>query len=211
MSHSLTPRDLDVLDALTLRVRMLTLRQVAEIWWPNGRNVRRARIRLDFLVAAKLIEIHRVNAHPPLPVAQPLLVWEPSTAPPNFEQLAAICHSRWRKPSVPVSICVASTVAANAQGSASGGLPRGQRRNHDLRIASVYSSYRRLQPHLTGFWIGNHSFHTESAPFKTPDAVLQHPLGQLIRVINSIGRSSVEQIHRFHVQCETHQLPYELW
>ena len=70
MTLTLTDRDLELLDVLTLRVRLLTLRQVTELWWPNGENQRCARRRLECLEAAKLIEIHRVNAHPLLPVTE---------------------------------------------------------------------------------------------------------------------------------------------
>ncbi len=38
MMLTLTERDLDLLDALTLRVRLLTLRQVTELWWPTART-----------------------------------------------------------------------------------------------------------------------------------------------------------------------------
>ena len=71
MMLTLTERDLDLLDALTLRVRLLTLRQVTELWWPTGENQRCARRRLECLEVAQLIEIHRVNAHPLLPVTSP--------------------------------------------------------------------------------------------------------------------------------------------
>lgn len=40
MTLTLTDRDLELLDVLTLRVRLLTLRQVTELWWPNGENQR---------------------------------------------------------------------------------------------------------------------------------------------------------------------------
>ena len=36
MMLTLTQPDLDLMDALTLRVRLLTLRQVTELWWPTG-------------------------------------------------------------------------------------------------------------------------------------------------------------------------------
>ena len=140
MTLSLTSRDLDLLDTLTLRVRLLTLRQVTELWWPSGDNQRCARRRLDWLSAAKLVEIHRVNAHPLLPVTSPLFAWQPGETEPDCEQLAESCRERWNKPAVPMTVCVAAPLAANLLGSTARGVPNRDHRNHDLRLASVYAA-----------------------------------------------------------------------
>ena len=211
MTLSLTSRDLDLLDTLTLRVRLLTLRQITELWWPTGKNQRCARRKLECLMEAKLVEIHRVNAHPLLPVTSPLFAWQPGDAEPECEQLAESCNKRWNRPTVPMTVCVAAPLAANLLGSTACGVPHRDHRNHDLRLASVYAAYRLQWPKLAALWIGEHGLPKAGHRIKDPDAFLRHNNGQLLRVIESAGRYSAAQVQSFHDHCEAHELPYELW
>ena len=211
MTLTLTSRDLELLDALTLRVRLLTLRQVTELWWPNGENQRCARRRLESLEAANLIEIHRVNAHPLLPVRSPLFAWQPGDAEPDCEALEESCRERWNKPAVPMTVCVAASLAANLFGSTARGVPHRDHRNHDLRLACVYAAYRRQKPQLAAMWVGEHGLPKAGHRVKDPDAFLRHESGQVICVIESAGRYSEVQVQSFHDHCEAHELPYELW
>jgi len=211
MNLSMTSRDMDLLDALTLRVRLLTLRQVTELWWPTGENQRCARRRLESLAAADLIEIHRVNAHPLLPVTNPLFAWKPGEVEPDFEQMAGKCRNRWNRPAMPMTVCVAGRLAANLMGSTARGVPHRDHRNHDLRLASVYAAYRQQRPRLAAFWIGEHGLPKAGYRIKDPDAFLRQPDGKLLRVIESAGRYNARQIQNFHDHCEANELPYELW
>ena len=210
MTLCLTSRDLDLLDTLTLRVRLLTLRQVTELWWPTGENQRCARRRLECLATAKLVEIHRVNAHPLLPVRSPLFAWQPGDADPDCEQLAESCK-RWIRPAVPMTVCVAAPLAANLLGSTACGVPHRDHRNHDLRLASVYAAYRRQKPLLAALWVGEHGLPKAGHRIKDPDAFLRRKDGRVVRVIESAGRYSEVQVQSFHDHCEANELPYELW
>lgn len=211
MTLTLTERDMDLLDVLTLRVRLLTLRQVTELWWPTGENQRCARRRLEGLASENLIQLHRLNVHPLLPVTNPLFAWTPGEAEPDFEQVAALCSDRWTRPAVPMTVCVAANLAANLLGSSACGLPHRDHWNKDLRLASVYATYRLQRPTLAAMWIGEHSLPKAGYRIKDPDAFLRSENGQTLRLIQSAGRYSQSQVRSFHEHCETHQLPYELW
>ena len=211
MTLTLTHRDLDLLDALTLRVRLLTLRQVTELWWPTGENQRCARRRLDALAEAQLVEIHRVNAHPLLPVTSPLFAWQPGDAEPDSEELAEKCQKRWNRPALPMTVCVAAPLAANLMGSTARGVPHRDHRNHDLRLASVYVAYRQQCPQLAALWIGEHGLPKAGYRIRDPDAFIRRDDGKLLRVIESAGRYDVSQVQNFHDHCEANELPYELW
>jgi hypothetical protein len=211
MTLTLTERDMDLLDVLTLRVRLLTLRQVTELWWPTGENQRCARRRLECLVSAKLIQMHCVNAHPLLPVTSALFAWEPGDAEPDCEQLAARCSQRWNRPAVPMTVFVAAPASANLLGSSACGLPHRDHWNHDLRLAAVYTAYRLQRPGLAAMWIGEHGLPKAGHRIKDPDAFLRHQSGQIVRVIESAGRYGESQFQSFHEHCEAHDLPYELW
>ena len=68
-----TLRDLQILEALTVKVRMLTVEQIAETWWPPGRyQVTNARRRMVRLVRAKLVLRYRINIHPRIPLNAPV-------------------------------------------------------------------------------------------------------------------------------------------
>ena len=211
MTLSLTSRDQDLVDVLTLRVRLLTLRQITELWWPRGENQRCARRRIASLASANLIEIHRVNAHPLLPVISPLFAWKPGDGEPNREQLAEKCRSRWTRPTIPMTVCVAGRLAANVMGSTARGVPKCEHINHDLRLSSVYIAYRLQRPQLAALWIGEHALPKAGYRTKDPDAFLRSRDGKLLRVIESSGRYSVTQVQSFHDHCESNQLSYELW
>lgn len=211
MTLTMTERDMDLLGVLTLRVRLLTLRQVTELWWPTGENQRCARRRLEGLASAKLIQIHRVNAHPLLPVTSPLFAWAPGDAEPDCEQLATRCSRRWNRPAVPITVCVATPTSANLLGSSACGLSHRDHFNHDLRLAAVYTAYRLQRPMLASMWIGEHGLPKAGHRIKDPDAFLRHKNGQIVRVIESAGRYSESQVQSFHDHCEAHDLSYELW
>jgi hypothetical protein len=211
MTLALTHRDLDVLETLTRRVRLLTVQQVAQLWWPEGNCQRPARCRLERLSMANLIELHRVNAHPLLPVKAPLFAWQPGEVEPDFEQLAECCRDRWNKPEVPMTVCVAARLAANLLGSTARGVPKREFRNHDLRLASVYVAYRLQRPQLAALWIGEHALPKAGYRIKDPDAFLRQPNGDVVRVIESAGRYDAARVENFHEHCEANELPYELW
>jgi hypothetical protein len=211
MTLALTSRDLDLLETLTLRVRLLTVRQVAQLWWPGGQNQRQARRRLERLAAANFVEMHRINAHPLLPVTRPLFDWQPGGDEPDNERLAAQCRGRWTKAAVPMMVCVAAALTANLLGSTARGIPPREHRDHDLRLASVYAAYRSHQPSLAALWTGEHGLPKAGYRIKDPDAFLCDGDGKVLRVIESTGRYSAAQIQSFHEHCEANSLPYELW
>jgi hypothetical protein len=211
MTTHLTIRDLDLLDVLTRRVRLLTLSQIAELWWPDGKNQQCPRRRMEALARSELIEIHRVNTHPLLPVTTPLVMWKPGDERPNVEHVAERCRTRWNRAAVPVTVCVASPKTAHLIGSTAHGMPPQVHRDHDLRLASVYAAYRKYQPELASLWMGVHSLPKAGFRIKDPDASLRNADGTVIRVIESAGRNSASQIQKFHHHCEAHELPYELW
>jgi hypothetical protein len=208
---NLTERDLDLVETLTRRVRLAAVTQVAMLWWPETRGLSTARSRLRCLVAAGLIERHFVNAHPLLPVTRPLVAWKPGDDDPDTEHVAAIIRNRWREPSVPTEICVASAAAANIFGSTARGLPALEHRDHDLRLASVYFHFRAARPRQAKLWTGEHALPKAGYRVKDPDAFLVNANGDAVRVIESAGRYSVHQVAAFHEHCSDHELPYELW
>ncbi len=208
---TLTERDMDLLTTLTLRVRIMTPRQIASVWWPDGRSLCQTVRRLQKFQHAGLVEQHIVNAHPLLPATRPLFAWRPGTPEPDCERVAERCRVRWNRPRRPLAVCVASRKAAGMFGSSGRGLPPNEHRDHDLRLASVYVSYRQHRRQLARLWVGEHGLPKAGYRIKDPDAFLVESDGTVRRVIESAGRYSARQVESFHEHCVEHELPYVLW
>ena len=89
MTLSLTARDLDLIETLTCRVRLLTVGQAAELGWPNSVGRRTALQRLQQLAKSDWLELHIINAHPLLPVGKPVFTWQPDGPEPDVELVVA--------------------------------------------------------------------------------------------------------------------------
>ena len=208
---TLTPRDHELLETLTLRVRMLSVRHVASGWWPMTHSTETAQRRLRRLEEARLLELHRINAHPPLQADSPLFAWQPGDNEPDSRTVSDHARHRWNQPAQPTEICVASPLAAGLFGSTARGLPHQEHRDHDLRLADVFVRYRNQASHLAAVWVGEHALPKAGYRIKDPDAFLQDQQGRILRVIESAGRYSPAQVESFHEYCAELSLPYELW
>jgi hypothetical protein len=208
---TLTPRDIDLLQSLSNHIRILSVDHIAAIWWPDAKNQRTTRHRLGELKHWGWIMQYTVNAHPPLPVTSPLFTWMPGTSGPDAERIACESRARWSQPSCPTEICVATPVTAGLFGSATRRLPPPEHRDHDLRLAAVYTYYRTHRRQMTNLWVGKHALPKVGYQQKSPDAVLRDSDGRVIGVIHSAGRYHTAQVESLHSYCVENNLPYELW
>lgn len=206
-----TRRDLDIVETLTRRVRLLSIDQVARIWWPQARSRRVVRRRLRRLVAAGLIARTIANVHPLFDLRRPLATWSSGEEEPDFVQVALQARTRWHSPSVPSELFYATRLAANLYGSSAGHLPELNHRDHDLLLGQVYLVFRKARPADARQWIGEDTRPKAGYRIKDPDAFLVDDDGKLLRVIESAGRYSTAQVASFHDHCVEYGLPYELW
>lgn len=211
MSGSWTPRDWDIAETLTRRVRLLSLGQIRSLWWPRAKSFRIVRRRLRKLVAGGLIQSALVNAHPPLDIQRPLVRWRPGETEPDFEPIAQWAQSRWPKAAIPQTVFFASRLMANVFGSSAGQLPPLDHRDHDLLLGEVYTLYRTQWPVEARQWVGEDSLPKAGYRIKDPDAFLVSETGRVWRVIESAGRYSARQCLSFHAYCAERNFPYELW
>ena len=209
MSLSVTPRDQELLVALTRCVRMLSTRQTTLLWRkPLGsRWVLR---RLRQLAAAQLIQLHTINIRELIPMT-PLFRWKPGNSEPEFREVANRARTRWPKAAQPTMVCVASPMTANMMGSAACNLPRLEQRDHDLLLAEVFERYHAENPNVTDQWQGEHTRPKAGYRIKDPDVFLSDSHGRVIQVIESAGCYSARQVESFHDYCAECSLPYELW
>lgn len=207
-----TERDLDIVETLALRVRILSLEQIAAGWWsPSNRQRASAQRRLVHLLRGGLLEQYVLPAHPLLTLEKPLFRWEPDDAPPAYEAVAWQLQRRWTEPSQPTTALTASKLAANLFASYAGKRLDPQHATHDLHVGEVYLWYCRNEPAGARAWLGEDAFPKAGYRIKDPDAFLVNDDGSPIRVIEFGGRYDARRVADFHQHCFERDLPYEIW
>ncbi|MEX2186047.1 MAG: hypothetical protein WD875_04600 [Pirellulales bacterium] len=210
----LTPRDLEIIETLNMRVRMLTLGDLTATWWNLGVSGRKnAAGRLRQLVRAGFLGRADVLAQPMLTLGGPEYAWFPGESPTRFGPLAWRLQSRWSGFPRRTSVYFATARAVDLFG---GGAP-GRIKNlcqvtHDLHVGTVFLAYRRRWPADAANWIGEDSFtdrrrHRQ----KIPDALLVNPDGEPYRAVEFGGSYSAHRLSAFHEHCRDRGLPYEIW
>lgn len=207
-----TSRDLQIIEALTVKVRMLTVHQIAELWWPAGRyQVVNARRRMFRLAQAKLVLQYRINVHPRIPLIGPVVDWKPGNASPEFAAVSTTLKNRWTLAAEPTTVFLASKRAANLFGTYAGPLKDAVQATHDVHLSDIYLWYQRHKPWFCESWVGEDAFKKAGTGIKDPDAFLVRPDGQISRVIDFGGKYSSQRVKEFHNHCAGRDLPYELW
>jgi hypothetical protein len=207
-----TPRDLDIVETLAAKVRLLTPAQVARGWWPpGGHGEGHARRRLRLLARAGLLCSYRVNVHPVQQPDAPAIRWKPGEPGPDVEAVSSKLQARWTEPARPTTVYTASPGAASLFGCSGGDLPELTHRDHDLLLGEIFIAYLRNEPAAARRWVGESARPKAGYRMKDPDAFLLDEAGSTLRVIESGGKYGPDRVEAFHEHCAEYRLPYELW
>lgn len=195
--------------ALALQVRMLTVNQIARVWFsdsehsPDAANDALARLELSGLVESRLFE-----AHPVIRLTQPLFAWNPGEPPPSsrqLEALAEISRSRWKKQQVPVRTYSATKAGARIFGAFSDSRhAKHCEATHDIHLSEVFARYCSKLARQRVNWWGEAAFPKlgfEIKGMKDPDAFLLDNSGCIRRVVEFSGVYSAEHLGKFHAHC----------
>lgn len=212
-------QDVDLLETLRRRVRVLSLAQVAREWWPEaGDPLRSAARHVERLEAGGHLEVCRFFARPEVTLDAPLATWQRGLPVPDFRAVSLQARRRWSKPPVTVR-CVVATRA----GKRGGRFPRETETTHDLHLAQIYLRLRRELPTRARSWTGETDVRDRGDGLdasryderlgggrKLPDAVAQD--GRHLTAIEMVGESyRHEKLEEFHAFCVAERLAYELW
>lgn len=215
LSSKINERDAEILETLSLRVRTLSVEQVARTWWPEVTDpVRAARSGLRRLEVLGKVHCYSLIAHPELDLHQPLVAWSPRDPIPDFEKLAYQCVNRWTEPVRPCPAIVASATTGCEYGGWGGRFPRPSEQTHDLHLATVFLLKRGVDPELPKYWRSEELIRLRRAakghngPDKLPDAMVTRPKRM---AIDFAGRYSATRLESFHDFCADQGLRYELW
>lgn len=211
----MTPREREILVALTHKVRFLSAEQIARTWWGTTQSVRgEARKALRALVAEGLAIERTLSAHPELLLEAAIYTWTPGDPAPNPNRAAYALRSRWTKPLQDTLVFVASRRAAERFGGVGGRIKLPLQATHDLHVATVYLHYRCTMPAAAEQWCSEEILARRSRPKpgeKLPDAVLCNALGEPFFVVEFGGSYGADRVAKLHRYCEERGLAYELW
>jgi hypothetical protein len=208
---TLTRRDEEILTALTLRVRFLSLAQIARTWWSQASQPEAAaQARIKLLRRAGLLQSFHAMAHPELALVAPIILWQPGEAVPNFGAASYQLISRWTQTVIATPSVIATSGAGNRFGGSGGRFPRQSEHTHDLHMGALFLQFRQRFPDLLPYWISEERLREEKPSGESlPDALLRSP--ERTCVIEFGGAYRKEKLLRFHESCADNFLPYEIW
>jgi hypothetical protein len=210
----LKPRDEEILRTVSLKVRLLSFAQLAEMWWSLTETGKaNARERLQRLVKASLLRRLRVQARPLPKLERPVLAWKPTEPEPDFGPAAWQLQKRWTVGPRQTTVYLATAKAANQFGGRLRGvLRRDFQATHDLGVSAMYLHLLQNDPAAAKEWIGEDVLSPLRRGEKLPDAVLARaPDCRPRQVLEFGGAYDVFRLRRFHDDCESRNLPYQVW
>lgn len=194
----------EVLRALSIQVKYLTVEQVARGWLVADRE---AECLLERLAESGLAVRDTIEVYDAPQPTRPLLEWRPGDAPPTQAELAQIAQDlavRWGDRLSPVNVFRASPESANSFGATTvGSENRSSDWSHDLFISEVLLRYRDSRKPDVKNWLGE-SFVPKLGltikGMKDPDAFLVVD-GRIERIIEIGGKYTVEHLRALHEHC----------
>ncbi|QDV85441.1 hypothetical protein TBK1r_44220 [Stieleria magnilauensis] len=206
----LRPRDLTLLEALALRVRLISQRQAADAFWHG--HCANARRRFSQLATNGMVTRNVVNAQPLPEIIEPIVRWQPGQASPDANNVAYQVQSRWRFRALRPTVVYFPTTKTITQ---FGGCERSQTKltqvTHDLGVTAVWLRYASQDSNMTAMWIGEDILAPTRIHQKLPDAALVDKQGEPKLLIEFGGSYGPERIADFHEDAEARGLPYHLW
>ncbi len=203
-------RDLQLLEALALRVRLIGQRQAADAFWSG--HLANTRRRLQQLSATGMLTRHVVNAQPLPEVIDPIVRWQPGQPIPNADRTAFQLQSRWRFRSLRPTVVYFPTERTITEFE---GRPRSQtlltQITHDLGVTAVWLRYAQQNSTLTSLWVGEDILAPSRVDQKLPDAALVDQHGEPTLLIEFGGSYGAARVADFHDDAAARGLPYHLW
>lgn len=208
----LTRQDLELIDVVTLRVRVLSLGQVARTWWQDASSPHRSALsQVRKLAAEGLVEPTNVFAAAEIPLTWPVATWQPLLPAPDLAAAARLTRARFAR----TPVCDTQCVVAARIGRRRPRPPRETETTHDLHLAGVYLWMRANLPTRAAKWlhedeIADDLFERAIPGEKRPDAVVRD--GGHLTAVELVGSSySGTKLQAFHDFCAERGLAYELW
>ncbi|HBE71968.1 MAG TPA: hypothetical protein DDW52_27835 [Planctomycetaceae bacterium] len=204
-----TDRDLTVLRALSLQVRLFGQRQLAAALWAG--DVANARRRLKRFVDLGLLQRNIVLARPLPDLLSPVFVWQPGDENPDASQIAFQLQSRWRYRALRSTVIfLPSDIIVNHFGGRKKAVMSAQV-SHDLGVSEVWLWFCCNQPCYASAWRGENMITDREPGQVMPDAILVDANDQPAMLIEFGGDYDAGRIAAFHDDAVLRGLPYQIW
>lgn len=195
----------EILRAITLQVRLLTVEQLARGWF-GGETQAAAdcmkRLEAATLITHRTVEVARIERR-----SRPLFSWRPKQPTPQgaLKRVSNSALKRWRGDFSSCQIFIAAPRAVRAFGAFSDlRRIRSCEVTHDFHLSEVFIHYRINKPRQGNRWLGEAAFPKLGrmlSRMKDPDAFLIGDDGKVEKVIEVAGRYTVEHLTDFHNHC----------
>jgi len=202
-------RDNAILEALALRVRLLSLGQITKVFFND--NAKGAHRRMTQLAKSNFVKPVRILARTTPRQQQPIFVWELTQPQPRFQAIVVQLRSRWlTAPTRMTTVYLQGQATAKLFGAkAIGKLRHIFQASHDLGFAETFLLFLATRPEDAKRWM------KEDLPRKAlgqiPDGLIVDSNRVPIRAIEYCGLYPAVRLKRFHIHCAKMRLPYELW
>lgn len=206
----LNERDTQIIETLTLKVRLLTRQQIAQHWWPHTKDRTKPTHALQHLLESGFLERFYVNARLLDDLRAPIFAWKPGSPTPDYPALSLRLRLRWKQPSQNLSVYIASKFAGSWLGG-KGGVLHPDQASHDIHVAAVFLQLLRKNPPDAAAWVGEDLRPKAGFRIKDPDAFLEYSGQRPTVVVEFGGAYDPKRVRDFHEHCAKHKLCYQLW
>lgn len=200
-----------LLDTIAYRVRVVSWSQLLELGPRSASYGRTLRRLLRGLEARRLIRRLTVLARPAPVIHGPLFRWQPGGAAPDCYAIQYQAEKRNERPVQAVTVFLGTERLANVLGGTCGGKLNHHSVTHDLGVTATYLYRLKAEPNSSLSWQGEDIIAPSRHRQKLPDAICFDPDGKPMLAVEYIGDYPAERIRAFHDDCESRQLPYELY
>ena len=203
----MTERDLDIIETLTCRVRVMTLSQIATLWWEGDAIL--ASEALNQLVATGSIERTETYSQYEM-TSECLFRWIPSDAKPAFDEIIDTHYARQRSQKVAGEIYTATRFAANLFASEFTTFPSPEERPEQIRMAEAYVAHRSSRSTEASFWFNCRAGEPDASNQTKPEVLIVDAEASPTRAVSLLSRS-VQRFQATHRYCQHEGISYELW
>jgi|GEM_PF-4255678 len=196
----LTHTNEKIAQLLATKVRVMTADQLAERFFQQRKSPLECAQRATRKLQQQGYADTWAGMVRQLPLEQPLLVWKPGDALPEFGKLAWVNHKRWRAQGPRKTRCLTSTDKAKARFGGLSRQPRPHELEHDVAVAEVYLLLGNKSAIAAEAW--HHEDSLPNKPGKRPDAII-HRKEELVFVDvlgRGYSRQKIEHIWHEHRQ-----------
>lgn len=207
----MTDRDQEILQALSINVRLFSQTQIADHWFEGDKaNTRR---RLRQLIEQELIIGVTARARTLPDLTQPVITWRPGDQTPDFGKASYSLRGRWTGRSVrSVSTYIAAQRATQLFGGrGSGELKNPAQAGHDLGVSQVWLKFAVSSPDWADAWRGEDVMAHTRRGQKLPDGFVLNRNNEVVCVMEFGGSYDQQRVREFHEDCCLRNLPYQMW